>query len=310
VPWFKSKSKDFDKARDPNTPPNKLAKLAKSSDPYVRGLVARNPATLEETVDMLANDPEEVVRTIVANNTSTPVALLEALTQDSSVRVRMSAFTNPQLPSALVAKMKDDANPRVRALAWVVETVKCQYAGTMYLGGAGFTAFDTKSDDHWFEINTGFDCDARVDLLSVAHDPKPIGALVNLGSSHGEEAKTMRELFPVLAYDQIGAYLVDVEDSMGHGQARPLDISGTLAFLCLVGLGETPSETQDEYDITFDPGSEGGIETGVTGRVWAISEPRDEFNCITQVLFLKDEYVSAFALDTPPELVKSAGVHG
>jgi Leucine rich repeat variant len=49
-------------AKDPNTPPKRLAQLAKDSEAKVRVVVAENPNTPPEVLMMLSQDAEVWVR--------------------------------------------------------------------------------------------------------------------------------------------------------------------------------------------------------------------------------------------------------
>ncbi len=59
-------------ARNPNTSPESLERLANDEDSCVRYWIARNPNTLPETLDRLANDYDWVVRHGVVRNPNTP----------------------------------------------------------------------------------------------------------------------------------------------------------------------------------------------------------------------------------------------
>ena len=59
-------------AKNPNTPIETLAELAKDRDWSVRNYVACNPKTPAETLAELAKDEDLVVRCNAANNLNTP----------------------------------------------------------------------------------------------------------------------------------------------------------------------------------------------------------------------------------------------
>jgi hypothetical protein len=70
--WILLNNRIFDLARNPNTPPETLDRLANDEDADVRYWVAWNPHTLPETLESLANDDAWYVRCAVAWNPNTP----------------------------------------------------------------------------------------------------------------------------------------------------------------------------------------------------------------------------------------------
>ena len=59
-------------AKNPNTTPETLERLADDENWWVRYRVAYNPNTSPETLERLANDEDYCVRSSVANNPNTP----------------------------------------------------------------------------------------------------------------------------------------------------------------------------------------------------------------------------------------------
>ena len=85
-------------AKNPNTPVEVLAALAKDDDYYVRCGVARNANTPVGTLAELAKDEATVVRMWVASNPNTPVGSLMVLAKDEDYGVRWSVAENPNTP--------------------------------------------------------------------------------------------------------------------------------------------------------------------------------------------------------------------
>jgi len=83
-----------DVAKNPNTPPETLARLANDVDYCVRSCVANNPNTPTETLERLANDVDVCVRYAVAYNPNTPTETLERLANDESYSVRECVVQN------------------------------------------------------------------------------------------------------------------------------------------------------------------------------------------------------------------------
>jgi len=77
--WILLANDIFKLARNPNTPPEALARLANNKYWHVRREVTTNPNTSTETLERLANDKDYWVRYLVANNPSTPQYILTYL---------------------------------------------------------------------------------------------------------------------------------------------------------------------------------------------------------------------------------------
>ncbi len=91
-------------ARDPQTPPDVLAKLAKDRWWSVRMAVAGNPNTPWDTFLTLARDRENPsVRHAVANSPRIPVDLLEEMALDANAYVRDGVAGNPKARPAIIA---------------------------------------------------------------------------------------------------------------------------------------------------------------------------------------------------------------
>lgn len=102
-------------ARSPLTRPEKLARLARSSNPAIRALVALNPSSPPSVYDKLATDWDQAVLEAVASSTSAPAGVLEDLCKHQAVAVREAAAKNPSTPPAALAKMvKTRATDQVR----------------------------------------------------------------------------------------------------------------------------------------------------------------------------------------------------
>jgi Leucine rich repeat variant len=94
-------------ARNPNTPPDILAKLvADNSD--VRYELSKNRNTTAETLSVLAEDKTSTVRYWVANHMDTPVEALIKLVEDQDQDVRITAGYHPNLPEVVKAWLKMD----------------------------------------------------------------------------------------------------------------------------------------------------------------------------------------------------------
>ena len=85
---------NFELARNPNTPPEILARLANDNDYYVIQYVAGNPNTPPETLERLANDEDYGVLYCVAENPNTPQESLKNLANDNNRTVAYYARNN------------------------------------------------------------------------------------------------------------------------------------------------------------------------------------------------------------------------
>jgi hypothetical protein len=130
-------------ARNPNTAPEDLARLAESTNEYVVGDVAGNPKLSEAALRKLANrggyliewglahnrstpgdilsrlagSANEYTRAYVAANPGAPADILAALSKDRMEHVRWSVAQNPSTPRGIVEVLLGDANQTVRRLA-------------------------------------------------------------------------------------------------------------------------------------------------------------------------------------------------
>lgn len=92
-------------ARDPQTRPEKLARLARSGNPTIRRLVASNPSTPATALSELATDHDAAVVIAVAGNRLSPAAVLEDLSRSNNSGVREVAAANPATPVAVLAEI-------------------------------------------------------------------------------------------------------------------------------------------------------------------------------------------------------------
>ena len=82
---------DHQVAVGPDTQPPVLRRLAKTTDPTIRRMVAQHPNTPSTTLVKLAFDDDENVRIAAATNPHVPVATLRILLQDENPQVRKTA---------------------------------------------------------------------------------------------------------------------------------------------------------------------------------------------------------------------------
>jgi hypothetical protein len=102
-----------DVAQNLNTPSEVLARLAQDAETWVCGSVAANPSTPPELLAQLAEDADALMRRDVARNPSTPPELLAQLAQDAEAEVRGSVARNPSTPPEVLARLaRDKANMR------------------------------------------------------------------------------------------------------------------------------------------------------------------------------------------------------
>ena len=104
-------------ARNPKTPPEVLAELAKDEYKYIRARVAGNRSTPLETFIELARDEDDSVRYSVAQNPSTPPEILAELAKDEGKWVRETVAENPNTPPEALAELAKDKDE------WIRETV-------------------------------------------------------------------------------------------------------------------------------------------------------------------------------------------
>ncbi len=141
---------ELGEAKDPSTDPARLAELAASESPYVRGGVAgnpntpvevlsalasdqslgvardvaRNPNASEEALTLLAGDSDVGVRILVAENPSTPMESLMTLSGDPDLIVRGAVGSNRSTPMKLLIALAGDENSEVRGGVVVNPVVK------------------------------------------------------------------------------------------------------------------------------------------------------------------------------------------
>jgi hypothetical protein len=119
-------------AEDRNTPPVRLAELAKHADASVRCLVAKNRSASRETISMLSADPDaEVARTArlaCAFDSKDPGILLR-LSKDPSAKVRLEVADNPYSPEEALYGLFDDPDPEVARAARLKAAGDSQYPG-------------------------------------------------------------------------------------------------------------------------------------------------------------------------------------
>lgn len=92
-------------ARDPQTRPEKLARLARRRNPTIRRLIALNPSTPITALSELATDRDAAVVHAVAGNRLSPTALLEELSRSSDSAVREAIAANPATPASVLAEI-------------------------------------------------------------------------------------------------------------------------------------------------------------------------------------------------------------
>jgi 3-methyladenine DNA glycosylase AlkC len=100
--------------KNPNTPPEVLAQLAKDKSAYVREMAAGNLNTPPEVLAQLANDKSAYVRENVAINLNTPPEVLAQLANDKSTYVREMAARNPNTPPEILAQLSKDEYVYIR----------------------------------------------------------------------------------------------------------------------------------------------------------------------------------------------------
>ena len=101
-------------AKNKNTPPEALARLAYDDNYDVCSLVAQNPNTSPETLVLLAKNKDGTVRYWVARNPNTSVATLALLAKDKDVNVRYRVAQNRKTPPASLALLAKDKNAYIR----------------------------------------------------------------------------------------------------------------------------------------------------------------------------------------------------
>jgi hypothetical protein len=101
-------------ARDANTAPDTLERLAASTNEYVLGDVAGNPKLSEATLRKLANHGGYLVEWGLAHNRSTPREILSRLAGSANDYTRGYVAGNPNAPAEVLAVLSKDAVKHVR----------------------------------------------------------------------------------------------------------------------------------------------------------------------------------------------------
>ena len=106
----KSERKEWklEKATDPLTSPNLLAKLATDDDRWVRYYVAQNLSAPPDLVEQWASDADKTLRKGVAERPSLPLHLLTMLADDAEWEVRAAVARNSSTPAEVLARMRGD----------------------------------------------------------------------------------------------------------------------------------------------------------------------------------------------------------
>jgi tetratricopeptide (TPR) repeat protein len=106
-------------AKDPNTPPEILARLANWPYHHLIGpahlFVALNPNTPLETLTYLAKHPAETTRMAAAGNERATPEILEFLARDGAEAVRNMVTKNSNAPSRILSIISADKDPTDRA---------------------------------------------------------------------------------------------------------------------------------------------------------------------------------------------------
>ncbi|MBU1657679.1 hypothetical protein KKG72_01325 [bacterium] len=103
-------------AKNPHTPKDVLAILAKDEVNLVRALVATNPATSPSILEKFFND-EKIVRDGLSGNPSTPVKILKILANDADKMVRMRLAENIAAPLAILQELENDSDLNIAKAA-------------------------------------------------------------------------------------------------------------------------------------------------------------------------------------------------
>jgi hypothetical protein len=101
-------------ARDANTAPEDLERLAASTNEYVLGDVAGNPNLSEATLRRLANHGGYLVEWGLARNRNTPRDILARLAGSANEYTRGSVAANPNAPAEFLADLSKDGTTYVR----------------------------------------------------------------------------------------------------------------------------------------------------------------------------------------------------
>lgn len=98
----------------PETPVEKLAKLAASRCERIRVRVAENESTPPDILLKLADDASAEVRVAVATNRYAPLAAVEKVSRDDDVTVRHLMAQSINVPVSVLESLSDDDNAWVR----------------------------------------------------------------------------------------------------------------------------------------------------------------------------------------------------
>jgi hypothetical protein len=99
------------RAKDPSSPADVLAKLSKSSDKWVREAIARNPSATPQLLMELLEDEEIIVHIAIAANPSATLEILEALMNKVGTEtVLEEILENPQCDGILLERLAKLAN--------------------------------------------------------------------------------------------------------------------------------------------------------------------------------------------------------
>lgn len=104
-------------AKNPNTPPAALARMAQERGQYIQEWVARHPNAPPETLLNLSKKSEFFeynIRYGVARNENTPYAALKTLARDEHENIRSLVAMRKDLPEDLMDLLADDREPGVK----------------------------------------------------------------------------------------------------------------------------------------------------------------------------------------------------
>jgi len=104
-------------AENPNTPPEILARLARSAYAGLRLKAAASKLSSLRALKRLTADENWQICKAVANNTSTPPAALKGLVKDADRTVRWLVASNTSTPPDILIRFAADPDPTVRAAA-------------------------------------------------------------------------------------------------------------------------------------------------------------------------------------------------
>ncbi|MDD2791062.1 MAG: hypothetical protein PHU40_10415 [Sulfurimonas sp.] len=103
-------------AKNPHTPSDVLALLAKDEVNLVRALVATNPKTSPSVLEKFFSD-EKIVRDGLSGNPSTPVKILKILANDADKMVRMRLAENTNATAEVLSELLQDKDENVAMAA-------------------------------------------------------------------------------------------------------------------------------------------------------------------------------------------------